>query len=74
MKDGLFYIKFIKIFVLSGFSIAALLIAASLALHIFAGKEGNYYLLNEISIELIHTSRKCAGITALGAYLLRVIG
>ena len=73
MKDNLSYGKFIKIFVITGFSFAALALVISLALHVCAGRTGDYYLFNEISIELIHTARKCAGTTALGAYLLRLI-
>lgn len=74
MKNGLQYCKFIKIYVKAGFALAIAAIAVSLILHFFAKKGGDYYLLNEISIELIHTSRKCAATTALGAFLLSLIG
>lgn len=64
--------KFIKIFVLSGFALALLSLTVSVFLHVFAGRIGDYYSMNEISIELIRTSRKCAGVTAFGGLMLRM--
>lgn len=70
MKDDRLCKKFIKLFVKIGFTTAVLVLVISTVLYFCAGRIGDYYILKEISIELIHTSRKCAGVTALGGFLL----
>lgn len=62
--------KFVKILVITGFSIVVLTLLSSFLIQIIALRSKDYYLLNEISIELIKTSGKCAATTSLGSFLI----
>ena len=74
MKEKISISKFIKVFAVTGFSIAVTILIISMIIQVLAVKSENYYLLNEISIGLIHSSRQCAGTTAFGSFLLMMIG
>lgn len=73
MKEKIKLKKCSKILLLSSSILIIILLMFSLVLQLLAGRNFDYYLLNEMSISLIKTSRQIAGVAVFGIIMFEIV-
>ena len=73
MKEKIKLKKCSKVLLFSSSILIIILLIFSLILQLLAGRNFDYYLLNEMSISLIKTSRQIAGVAVFGIIMFEIV-